>query len=235
MGTMLATSEPLSFQAWRQGEENGQSIDQLQDLRTRFVREMGWPLAAGGRDHDRYDESSATLYVMARLGEKAVAGMRLTELDGNRNDCLSIEMLRANRQLQQAARAIVANLSGDTVYDVTRLVVDMTTPPELRMRAIVGSIGCAMASLWSPEGDEERSGMAAWVGTMTALLWRALRGVEIPLEQQIAGKLMLGDQHKTIFGVVYPYKLLQDDAAARKAKAIPEFTDGWRAGLDEVL
>lgn len=178
----------------------------LVDLRTGFVRRMGWPLN-GEKDGDRYDHLADTehYFTEGELGEIR-STMRLTKVDSI-DEILSLEMLTSNLEMQGAARQhLVALYDEDPqleIHDLTRLVFNPTLRrnqmPDPMLRMFVPAMMETALCRDNPQST-------VWVFAVMEGMSSVLGGMGVDSTSLARGRVSEGDPYKTEFCYIRPFE-----------------------------
>lgn len=180
------------------------------DLRSRFMKAMGW--RKDDDDRDFYDGSERTAHFVKYNSENKLAtSMRLTEVESVDN-CLSHLMTRGCPEMYAQVKSRAAEIDeaavGGGVWDLTRLVhpMDGSVSPHDIVEGITDMIGLAIAKTSNGEVGENPN--LTWVYTTTPQMKRTLDGLGIVGEVIAEGRISPGDEDISYFCMIKPYEAL---------------------------
>lgn len=166
------------------------------EVRREYVEGRGWRF---GDDRDEYDANPDTLHILMRKGESIFAGMRLTPAVVP-EETLSWTMLTPAMQQEAAAR--LPEPTGETIWDLTRLVstsgdVNENVDTFVQMFAVGLSL------------NQESAPYPRWFFTTTKPFFRFFRRQGIEFTPVVQGKINAADDHESVFCYIDPASCLE--------------------------
>lgn len=188
-------------------------MESFTQLRTDYVLQQVWPMADGGVDHDYYDRTATTVYVVGSIRDRVVAGMRLTPVK-NVTDSLSYSMWHYALCRQEFLDSLAVNLPAagisdhDSIWDVTRLITEAntiaTSSPIVRAESRVG-----LLKILARAAHETDAESPIWIFTTTDQLLRFMRRNHFDVTVLAEGRISSHDAANSYFCIVRPKEVIQ--------------------------
>lgn len=223
-------------------------LERFMDLRHKYVTEMGW-LDDIGSDHDIYDDTDQTLYLVRsqdgpsdRLADGTShvvrAGLRITQV-GSFYDSLTWSMLAANPGTQadiiadnfvlisEINRQAAANGAG--LWDITRLVcpLDGSVSKLEVIQSIYELLGMAMYKTVVEPGDDP-----VWMFLTTPTMKRLFEMSGIECTVLFSGHVSSTDDYDSFLCVARPrsaYMAVKNSHRSAHKRALTRVLDGCDA------
>lgn len=206
------------------GDSHGDIVDQMKDLRSKYVQAMGW-FEDIRDDTDEYDNNDrTTYYAMSSFDTGALlSSMRLTSV-ASVEDSLTWSMLNNCDQIQTDAKMHTKDIDSGirsidelndaaragNLYDLTRFVapIDGSADPGDVVKGFVEMIGAGLAST-APRSDFEQFEGLKWFFATHKPIVQLLNGLGIESTVIAKGYVSEGDKAKTYLCSISPIDALR--------------------------
>ena len=190
-------------------------LEAYNQLRTDYVLQEKWPIHASGIDIDTYDVAANSLYVIAYVKERVVAGMRATKVSSIFGSMsfgmwqFAVERESFDKQLE-VHHDLLASFKPGEMWDITRLIAETSVmgrhDTQAKAYSKVGLLKVMSASVASASS----SPVSVWVFTTTQRMLRFMQKSNIKVHVLASAKISETDAAESVFCVVFPQEVFTE-------------------------
>lgn len=195
--------------------EDLQLLEAYNQLRTDYVLQEKWPIHASGVDLDTYDVAANSLYIIAHVKDRVVAGMRATKVSslfGSLSYSMwqfAVDRELFDKQLESHSRILSSFVPGE-MWDITRLIAETSVvgqhDTQSKAYSRVGLLKVMSASVVGAT----HSNKSVWIFTTTLRMLKFMQKNHITVHVLASARISENDENDSVFCVVYPREIIAE-------------------------